>query len=106
MGKSVGGVPLAMKKFKSTVVRKMKTVEKKEISNVNWDVSVKHLERKKIVTKRPVKLYTDQYYVLQENLKEEIVRLEIIQKTIETIQIEISKFNKFLANNENKELEG
>lgn len=48
----------------------MKVVEKKEISDVAWDVSVKHLERKKIITKSPVKLYPDQYYSLQESLKE------------------------------------
>ena len=39
----------------------MKTVTKREISHVNWDISVKHLERKKILKKRIVQIYSPHY---------------------------------------------
>ena len=79
----------------------MKTVTKREISHVNWDISVKHLERKKILKKRIVQIYSPHYYTLEKSLKEEFVRSEVLKHTIESAKLEINKFNRFLAKNKN-----
>ena len=43
-------------RFKTSikVYKKIKTVTKKEVTKVNWDVSIKNLERKKILKKQMV----------------------------------------------------
>ena len=78
MGKDVKSpVPTSLKTFKT-----MKIIRKKEISQVFWDVSVKHLERQKILKKKRLQIYTKQYYVLENNLKKEFVRSEILSLAI------------------------
>ena len=56
---------------------------------------MKNLERKIIITQSIVKIYSEHYYKLEQKLKIITIRLEIIEKAISAIQLDINKFEKF-----------
>ena len=49
-------VPPSLKRFKT--IKTVKIIKKKEISHVFWDISIKHLERKRILKRNIVEIYT------------------------------------------------